>query len=281
MRCAPSARWSGWPRSAACCCRRRRRQVSLTVTDADVRMRLAPDAALLVSEQLEIEFDGQLAGRVPGHPAGRRTSGSPTSRSGEGNRRYQLGRMHSLGCISRQVGFGATQTPAGDGFRTSGTTRRATRPARSPSTIGSGGTRSSRTPTCSTGMAGLGRQWDLISPSLAQGREPARLGPAEPANPLYRGSGASPATSRAADISRDPGIARLGGLRTSRDGQFVEMRVTIPRTPGPGRRGRPAGRGRGPAGGDPGRGAGGTTTTTTRSSTGPSAGSPTTQCCWR
>ena len=84
---------------------------SLTVTDADVRMRIAPDAALLVSEQLEIEFDGQWQAAYRDILLKKKGETITNVSVSEGSRRYEPGGCTVEGCVDAAARFGAAQIP--------------------------------------------------------------------------------------------------------------------------------------------------------------------------
>ena len=87
---------------------------SLTVTDADVQMRLAPDAALLVNERLEIDFDGQWQAAYRDILLKKGETMTDITVT-EGNRRYQSGGCTVEGCTDAEGRFGAAQIPTGGG----------------------------------------------------------------------------------------------------------------------------------------------------------------------
>jgi hypothetical protein len=89
---------------------------SLTVTDADVSMRLAPDSSLLVRERLTIEFEDfyEAAYRDIGLNFDEEIT---NVRVDEGGRVYGPGGCTSFGCTDRAGVFGVTPSPDVQGVR--------------------------------------------------------------------------------------------------------------------------------------------------------------------
>lgn len=202
---------------------------SLTVTDADIEMRLGRDAALLVSERLEIEFEGdwQAAYRDIIFKKGETMTNVAVA---EGGRAYQPGACTNFGCVDRPGRFGATSIPGGVRIvwhhQASDETRAFTVSYRVEDAV-----------VAYRDLLDLewqvwGDQWDFDLDSLeATLRDPAlrpHEGPATPQNP-------SAVWGKPRDVEGqdflEPGVARLIADDIP-DHQFVEMRVLIPRTPG-------------------------------------------------
>jgi uncharacterized membrane protein len=197
------------------------------VTEADVSMRLAPDAALLVTERLSFEYEGsfQASYRDILLKKGETITGVSVS---EGNRRYQPGGCTVFGCTDAEGRFGAAQIPEGGGVRIVWHHQ-----AKSESRTFTINYRVEDAVVAYSDVLDLewqvwGDQWDFdLAELTASVTDPAL----QPANSLYRVWG------KPRDVegttSRDRGVARLEATDV-RDRQFVEMRVTIPRTPGQG-----------------------------------------------
>ena len=198
---------------------------SLTVTDADVSMRLAGDSSLLVRERLTIDFEDFYEAAYRDIPLTSNEQITDVSID-EGGRDYRPGGCTSFGCTDRADVFGVTPSPDVNGVRI------VWHPHAS---------NEQRTFTVSYRVKGgavahddvidvywkvWGDQWDFGLDHLTASLTDPALDPNDPAYRVWghprdvegetvRGEGA--ATLEATDI---------------RDHQFVEMRVTVPRRPG-------------------------------------------------
>ena len=197
---------------------------SLTVTDADVSMKLAPDAALLVAERLTIEFDGswEAAYRDILLKKGERISGVEVQEGGSG---YRPGGCTVEGCVDAEGTYGAAGIPAGGGIRivwhhkASDQTRTFTVSYRVEDAL------VAYSDVLDLEWQVWGDQWDFDLDSLTASLSNPAL---DPADPRYRVWGKPRDVE--GETSRDPGVALLEASDV-REGQFVEMRVTVPRTP--------------------------------------------------
>ncbi len=197
---------------------------SLTVTDADVSMKLAPDAALLVAERLTIEFDGswEAAYRDILLKKGERISDVKVQEGGSG---YRPGGCTVEGCVDAEGTYGAAGIPAGGGIRivwhhkASDQTRTFTVSYRVEDAL------VAYSDVLDLEWQVWGDQWDFDLDSLTASLSNPAL---DPADPRYRVWGKPRDVE--GETSRDPGVALLEASDV-REGQFVEMRVTVPRTP--------------------------------------------------
>ncbi|MGZ5334762.1 MAG: DUF2207 family protein [Solirubrobacterales bacterium] len=197
---------------------------SLTVTDADVSMKLAPDAALLVAERLTIEFDGswEAAYRDILLKKGERIS-DVTVR--EGDSAYRPGGCTVEGCVDAEGTYGADGIPSGGGIRivwhhkASDETRTFTVSYRVEDAL------VAYSDVLDLEWQVWGDQWDFDLDSLTASLSNPAL---DPGDPRYRVWGKP--RDIEGETSRDPGVALLEASDV-REGQFVEMRVTVPRTP--------------------------------------------------
>src|SRR4051794_16217009 len=91
---------------------------SADVTNADVTLRLAPDASVQVSERLTFNYDGSYHASYRDIPLPNGASLDVRTISvREGGRVYQPGGCTTQGCTDRTAVFGVTQTPDGSGAR--------------------------------------------------------------------------------------------------------------------------------------------------------------------
>ena len=197
------------------------------VTEADVSMRLGPDAALLVTERLSFEYEGSFQASYRDILLKKDETITDVSVS-EGSRRYQPGGCTVFGCTDAEGRFGATRIPESGGVRivwhhqASDESRTFTINYRVEDAV------IAYSDVLDLEWQVWGDQWDFGLPKLTASLSDRAL---QPANPLYRVWG------KPRDVEgrtfRDPGVARLEASDV-RDGQFVEMRVTVPRAPGQG-----------------------------------------------
>ena len=261
----------------AAACPPPRPPASADVTDADVKLRLAPDAAC--SSPSTSPSTTRATSRPP-TATSRCCNGrdrSPTSASARAAARYQPGGCTVLGCPTQTGRFGVARSRAAAASGSSGTTRRATRAAPSPSRYRVDGAARSPTTTCSTSTGRSGAT-SGTSTSTSLTATLQRPGPRPGDDPLYRGLGPARATSRAT-TSASPGSP---GSRPTTSATAPVRRDAGHGSAhaGPGRRGAARSRTRARA----------CRRSSPRSrthdddynspSTGPSAGSPTTRCCW-
>ena len=205
------------------------------VTDAVVNLRLAPDASLLVNEELTFSYDGSFQASYRDIPLDNGEAITDV-RVSEGNRRYQSGGCTVFGCTDAEGRFGAATIPEGGGARIVWHHK---------------ANSESRTFTVSYRVTGgnhvvayddvidvywqvWGDQWDFDLDRLtATFRDPAlqpHEGEATPQNPSAVWG--HPRDVEGADFL-EPGVARLEAVDVP-DHTFVEMRVLVPRTPGQG-----------------------------------------------
>ena len=195
------------------------------VTEANVQLRLAPDGALLVSERLTFEYTGafEASYRDINLKHGEQITNVSVREDG---RRYRSGGCTAFGCTDADATFGAEQMPNGvrivwhhkaaDETRTFTVTYRVNRAVVAHDDV------------IDVGWQVWGDQWEDDLPRLT----------AEFANPaLSTGDDryrvfAAPRDVEA-DTTREEGRATLEAEDVP-DKQFVDFRVTVPRTPGQG-----------------------------------------------
>jgi len=205
---------------------------SSDVTQADVELRLGDDASLLVTENLTFDYEGSFEASYRDIELlhGERVTDLAVT---EGNRRYELGGCTSFGCYDRDGTYGVEQQ--GSGIRI---------------VWHHGAANEERTFTISyrviggavayddvidVGWAVWGDQWDFDLDELRATFTDPRL---DPDDPLYRVWGHVFNESADADPERLDGETERGdGVATLEasgvpDHTGVEMRVTLPRTPG-------------------------------------------------
>jgi uncharacterized membrane protein len=91
---------------------------SLTVTDADVSLRLAKDSSVVESERLTVDYDGSYNATYRDIPlSGGATIDPNTISVREGNRLYRPGGCTTYGCIDARGTFGVTSIPDQNGLR--------------------------------------------------------------------------------------------------------------------------------------------------------------------
>jgi uncharacterized membrane protein len=91
---------------------------SADVTNADVTLRLARDSSVQVSEQLTFDYQGSYHASYRDIPLPSGATIDPNSISvREGNRAYQPGGCTTFGCTDQTGRFGVTTTPDGSGVR--------------------------------------------------------------------------------------------------------------------------------------------------------------------
>ena len=196
---------------------------SSDVTSADVELRLANDASLLVSEKLTFDYEGSFEASYRDIELlhGEKITDVAVLEDG---RRYEPGGCTSFGCYDRAGTFGVE--PHGDGIRV---------------VWHHGATDEERTFTITyrvedgavayddvidVGWAVWGDQWDFDLDELRATFTDPRL---DPDDPLYRVWGHP--RSVEGETTRGDGVATLEASDIP-DHTGVEMRVTVPRTPG-------------------------------------------------
>jgi uncharacterized membrane protein len=196
------------------------------VTDADARLRLAPDASLLVNERLTFDYDGdfQASYRELELNFGERVGDVAVSEPG--GPRYRPGGCAQLGCFDPFPNrYGVAELPDGvrivwhhkasDEERTFDISYRVIDAVVAYDDV------------LDVRWQVWGSEWDQRLPELTASLADRAL---DPDDERYRVWG-YPREVQSGETERDPGVARL----TATDipaGQFVELRVLVPRTPG-------------------------------------------------
>jgi uncharacterized membrane protein len=196
---------------------------SADVVDADIQMKLAPDASLLVTENLTFDYDGSFEGSYRDIPLlhGERIT---DVRLSEGGRAYEPGGNTILGSHDRPGVFGVEESPglerivwhyrAADEERTYTISYRVIDAAVAYDDV------------IDVGWTVWGDQWDFDLEHLtATFTDPAL----DPADDAYRVWG-HPRDVEGKTV-RGEGEATLEASDVD-SGTAVEMRVTVPRTPG-------------------------------------------------
>ena len=200
---------------------------SADVTDADVSLRLARDASLLVNERLTFDYEGDYHASyrdIPLSPNEAIDTNSISVR--EGNRSYQRGGCTTFGCTDQTGRFGVTSTPdavrivwhhnASNERRTFNISYRVAAPdhVRAFDDV------------IDVYWQVWGDQWDFSLDHLTANLKDPAL---DPSNPLYRVWG-HPRDVEGKTV-RGRGEATLEASDVPAH-QFVELRATIPRQPG-------------------------------------------------
>lgn len=206
---------------------------SLTVADAGVGMRLAPDAGLLVNEQLTVKYEGSWEATYRDILLKKGETITNVSVK-EGERPYQPGGCTTFGCTDAEGRFGAAQIPEGGGVRivwhpkASDETRTFNVSYRVENAV------VAYTDVLDLEWQVWGDQWDFDLPKLTASLTDPALKPHEdeatPENPSA--VWAKPRDVEGRDFL-EPGVARLEADDVP-DHQFVTMRVLVPRTKGQG-----------------------------------------------
>jgi hypothetical protein len=205
---------------------------SSDVTSADVQLRLADDASLLVAENLTFDYEGSFEASYRDIELlhGERITDIVVS---EGNRRYEPGGCTSFGCFDRDGTFGVEQQ--GDGVRIVWHHGAADEERTFTISYRVIGGAVAYDDVIDVGWAVWGDQWDFDLDELRATFTDPRL---DPDDPLYRVWGHVFNESADADPERLDGETERGqGVATLEatdvpDHTGVEMRVTVPRTPG-------------------------------------------------
>ncbi len=200
---------------------------SADVTNANVTLRLARDASVLVSERLTFDYQGTYHASYRDIPLANGATIDPNSIGvREGNRVYQSGGCTTFGCTDRTGLFGVTTTPDNSGVRivwhhnASDQTRTFVVTYRLDKVV------DAYDDVLDFNARVWGDQWDFSLDHLtAQLRSPLL----DPSNKTYE-VWASPRSVEARTI-RGPGVAGLTASGVPAH-QFVELRVTVPRPPG-------------------------------------------------
>ena len=210
---------------------------SADIVDADVQLRLAPDASLLVSEHLTFQYDGTFEGSyrdIPLLHGERITDVRVRAAAGPA---YRPGGNTALGSHDQPGLFGVTSS--GDGARIVWHYRASDERRTYDISYRVIDGAVAYDDVIDVGWTVWGNQWDFDLPQLtAQLRNPAL----DPSNPSYRVWGHPREVE--GTTTRRPGIATLRASDVRAD-QFVELRVTVPRRPGQNVSGARAGQGRG------------------------------------
>ena len=226
--------------------------------DADVQLRLADDASLLVTETPHVRLRGHLRGLLPRHRAAATARGSPTSSSARAAGATSPAATRRFGCYDRDGTFGAEQRGRRD-RGSSGTTGADRRGAHLHDLLSRDRRRGRLRRRDRRRLGRLGRPVGLRPRRAAAPPSPTpRL---DPDDPLYRVWGhvfnEAPTPTPSASTARPSAAtaSRRSKPPTCPTTPAVEMRVTLPRTPGRTSAARASSDGDGPAG-DPRRGAG-------------------------
>jgi uncharacterized membrane protein len=195
---------------------------SLTVTDADVSMRLAHDASLLVNEHLTINYDGHFTASyrdIDVQPDEKITDVQVSEKS----QKYRPGGCTTTGCISKPGTFGTVSRPGGvrvvwhqgdfGPTRTFDLSYRVTNVVVAYNDI------------LDVRWQPWGSQWDQPLPHLTASFSNPRLRPGDPA---YRVWGYPRQVQ--GTVVRGRGAATLTSSPIPAH-QYVAMQVTVPRAP--------------------------------------------------
>ncbi|MEA3019263.1 MAG: hypothetical protein QOI47_787 [Actinomycetota bacterium] len=200
---------------------------SLKVVNADVSLRLATDASVVEDEHLTIDYSGSYNATYRDIPLSGGATIDPNSVTvREGKFDYRPGGCTTFGCIDARGTFGVTDIPDGNGVRivwhpvvsdeqrTFDVSYRVNKAVDAYDDV------------LDVNARVWGDQWDFTLDHLtAYVVNPAL----DPGNPLYRVWG-SPRSVEGTTV-RGAGEAKLEASNVPAH-QFVELRVTIPRTPG-------------------------------------------------
>lgn len=196
---------------------------SADVVDADVSMRLARDASLLVTERLTFDYDGSFEASYRDILL-KHDERITDIRVGEDGGGYRPGGCTTQGCTDRFGVFGAV--PTADGVRIVWHHHASDERRTFAVSYRVEGGATAYDDVIDVGWQVWGDQWDFdldhLTASLA---DPAL----DPDDPLYRVWG-HPRDVEGETV-RGEGVATLEASDV-RSGQFVEMRVTVPRAAG-------------------------------------------------
>jgi uncharacterized membrane protein len=202
---------------------------SLKVVDADVSLRLAKDASLIVGERLTVDYDGSYNATYRDIPLTGGETIDPNSISvREGDTAYRPGGCTTYGCIDARGKFGVTSIPDQNGVRivwhpvASDEQRTFTVTYR----VDARAHVRAYDDVIDVYWKVWGDQWDFSLDHLTANLKDPAL---DPANSLYRVWG-HPRDVEGKTV-RGPGEATLEASNVPAH-QFVELRVTIPRTKG-------------------------------------------------
>jgi uncharacterized membrane protein len=210
---------------------------SADVVNADVQLRLARDASLLVTETLTFDYDGSFKASYRDIPvlSGEEITDISVSENG---RLYERGGCTIEGCSSPRgtfgtTGLGVTSTrivwhhKGSDESRTFDLSYRVVSSGASAAPVDGvyPGATVAYNDVIDVAWTVWGDQWDFGLANLTASFTNPRL---DPENNLYRVWGHPRDVE--GETSRDLGVARLSANDVN-SGQFVEMRVTVPRDP--------------------------------------------------
>ena len=200
---------------------------SADVTNADVNLRLARDASVIVSERLTFDYRGSYHASYRDIPLSGGATIDPNSISvREGSRAYVPGGCTTFGCTDRTGTFGVTGIPDGNGVRIvwhhNASDQRRTfvvgyRIAKAVDAYDD---------VLDVNARVWGDQWPFSLAHLTASLSDPALDPSNPHYQLW----ASPRSVEATTV-RAAGRASLEASDVPSH-QFVELRVTVPRQPG-------------------------------------------------
>jgi uncharacterized membrane protein len=196
---------------------------SSDVTSADVELRLANDTSLLVAETLTFDFDGSFEASYRDIELlhGEKITDVAVF---EGDRRYDAGGCTSFGCFDRDGTYGTT--PEGEGIRIVWHHGAADEERTFTIAYRVVGGAVAYDDVIDVGWAVWGDQWDFDLDELRATLRDPRL---DPGDTRYRVWGHP--RSVEGETVRGDGVATLEASDVP-DHTGVEMRVTVPRTPG-------------------------------------------------
>jgi uncharacterized membrane protein len=200
---------------------------SLTVTDADVTLRLARDASVIESERLTVDYSGSYNATYRDIPLSGGATIDPNSVSvREGNQVYRPGGCTTYGCIDARGTFGVTDIPDQNGIRivwhpvASDEQRTFVVSYRVDKAV------DAYDDVLDVNARVWGDQWDFSLDHLTAHLKSPLL---DPGNRTYE-VWASPRSVEAKTV-RGAGVAGLEASGVPAH-QYVELRVTVPRQPG-------------------------------------------------
>ncbi len=200
---------------------------SLRVVDADVGLRLANDASVLVNERLTVDYSGSYNATYRDIPLTGGETIPPNSISvREGNRVYAPGGCTTYGCIDRAGVFGVTTTPNGNGVRIVWHPVAADEQRTFVVSYRIDKAVDAYDDVLDVNARVWGDQWDFSLDHLTAHLRSPLLDPNSPTYAVW----ASPRSVEAKTV-RAAGAAGLQASDVPAH-QYVELRVTVPRPPG-------------------------------------------------